>query len=99
MEVGVIAWKLNKRTITDHSSEQKTHEQGPCDKEEDDEDADDFIQRSLQPHYHLSAFREGDGQREQGGNKEAEKILQDGSVRVQNHNDQRHGETCVLPRW
>lgn len=40
---------------TYHSSEQQSHEQGPCNKEEDDEDADDFIQWSLQPNYHLSA--------------------------------------------
>lgn len=36
-----------------HSSEQQSHENGPCDQEEDDKDADDFIQRSLQPHDYL----------------------------------------------
>lgn len=34
---------------TYHGGEQQSHEDGPRDQEEDDEDADDFIQRSLQP--------------------------------------------------
>lgn len=43
---------------TYHGGEQQSHEDGPRDQEEDDEDADDFIQRSLQPDNDL---REGGG--------------------------------------
>lgn len=49
-----------------HSGEQQSHEQRPCDQEEDDEDADDFIQRSLQPHDHLRTYREGGNRGEKG---------------------------------
>lgn len=44
-----------------HGGEQQSHEKGPCDQDEDDEDADDFIQRSLQPHNHLRTQRGGGG--------------------------------------
>lgn len=43
---------------TDHGGEQQSHEDGPCDQEEDDEDADDFVQRSLQPHHDLGEGEE-----------------------------------------
>lgn len=43
---------------TYHGGEQQSHEDGPRDQEEDDEDADDFIQRSFQPDNDL---REGGG--------------------------------------
>lgn len=65
-----------KNPKTYHSSEQQSHEQGPCDQEEDDEDTDDFIQRSLQPHNHLGAQikrRGGQRQGEGGDNRKMEK--------------------------
>lgn len=46
-----------------HSSEQEGHEECPCDQEKDDEDADEFIQRFLQPYDHLKR-RGGDQERE-----------------------------------
>lgn len=59
--------RLKKEQTRYHSGEQQSHEQGPCDQEEDDEDADDFIQRSLQPHDHLRTHREEEEIEERGG--------------------------------
>lgn len=49
---------MQRRKKWYHGGEQQSHEKGPGDQEEDDEDADDFIQRALQPHDHLRTQRE-----------------------------------------
>lgn len=77
-----------------HSGEQQSHEEGPWDQEEDDEDADDFIQRSLQPHDHLCTKKRGGGVGGQSKYK-VSLILK----RLETYSDQTHGETCNLPMW
>lgn len=86
-----------KKAKTYHSSEQQSHEQGPCDQEEDDEDTDDFIQRSLQPHNHLGAQKKGGQRQGEGGiiGKWQNRLISTTLKEVRH----AHGETCVLITW
>lgn len=81
-----------------HSCEEQTHEQGPGDQEEDDEDADDFIQRSLQPHNHLftqKMTKTGRSRRKRGKQEGGRVQTVSAVLKGLKHTAIKQRETCV----